>query len=57
MITLCKDVVGALQQMGENTVAERIEQKYIGAASKFHTVVMHKVFAASFAVSIILIVF
>ena len=50
-----KDVVRALQQMGENTVAERIEQKYIGAASKFCTV-MHKVFAASFAVSIILTV-
>ena len=24
------DVVGALQQMGENTVAETIKQKYIG---------------------------
>ena len=30
-----KDVVGALQQMGENTLAERIEQKYI-TASKLH---------------------
>ena len=48
-----RDVVRALQQMGENRVAERIERKYTGAASKFHTV-MHKVFAASFAVSIIL---
>ena len=28
-----KDVVGALQQMGENTLAERIEQKYITASN------------------------
>ena len=33
-----RDVVGALQQMGENSVAERIQLKYIGGplyASKF----------------------
>ena len=29
-----RDVVGALRQMGENIVAERIEQKYIVSASK-----------------------
>ena len=50
-----RDVVRALQQMGENSVAEWIKQKYIGAASKFYTVI-HKVFVASFAVSIILTV-
>ena len=31
-----RDVVGALQRMGENTVAGRIEQKYI-VASKYHS--------------------
>ena len=34
-----RDVVGALQQMGENTVAEKIELKYImgsGRASKLY---------------------
>ena len=33
-----QDVAGALRQMGENTVAERIEQKYI-LASKLHSTV------------------
>ena len=31
--TAWKDVVGALQQMGENTLAEKIEQKYITASN------------------------
>ena len=33
-----QDVVGALQQMGENTVAERIELKY-NVTSKLHVIV------------------
>ena len=35
-----RDVVETLQKMGQNTVAERIEQKYIGeCTSKLYTIV------------------
>ena len=37
-----KDVVDALQQMGENRVAENIRQKYIRGGSKLPTAVQHK---------------
>ena len=33
-----RDVVGALRQMGENAVAQRIEQKYILASKLYNTV-------------------
>ena len=50
-------MVRALQQMGEDTVAEKIELKYIvGPASKFHTV-MDKAFAASFILCILVVVY
>lgn len=35
-----RDVVGGLQQMGENTVAGRIERKYI-VASKYHSTLQY----------------